>query len=64
VRAEKVQIQNFIDGQFVEPLGKYFDNVEPTMGTLNLEVADCGARDIDLAITAAETVSRFRKRLI
>ncbi len=48
---ESLQIRNFIDG------------VEPTMGKLDLQVADSGARDIDLAIIAAETVSRFSKGL-
>ncbi len=33
------------------------------MGKLDLQVADSGARDIDLAIIAAETVSRFSKGL-
>lgn len=35
------------------------DNVEPTMGKLDLQVADSGARDIGLAIIAEHTVSRF-----
>jgi len=33
VRIESPQIQNFIDGQFVAPIGgKYLDNIEPATG--------------------------------
>src|SRR5207244_12921342 len=49
------KIQNFIDGQFVEPLGgRYLDNVEPATGKTYSQVADSDARDIDLAVAAAE----------
>ena len=49
------KIQNFIDGQFVEPLGgQYFDNVEPATGKAYSQVADSDARDVDLAVAAAE----------
>jgi aminomuconate-semialdehyde/2-hydroxymuconate-6-semialdehyde dehydrogenase len=55
VRAEKVQIQNFIDGKFAEPVGgKYLDNIEPATGKPYSQVADSDARDVDLAVTAAE----------
>jgi hypothetical protein len=64
VSVESLQIRNFINGQFIESLGKNLDDVEPTMGKLDLQVADSGARDIGLAIIAAHTVSRFGKRLI
>ena len=45
--AEK--IQNFIEGQFVEPLGgRYLDNIEPATGKPYSQVADSDARDVDL----------------
>ena len=48
-------IQNFIDGQFVEPIdGKYLDNIEPATGKPYSKVADSDARDVDLAVAAAE----------
>src|SRR3989442_4650342 len=51
--AEK--IQNFIDGQFVEPIGgKYLDNIEPATGKAYSQVADSDSRDVDLAVAAAE----------
>ena len=35
VRSGTNQIQNFIDGQFVAPVGgKYLDNIEPATGNL------------------------------
>jgi aminomuconate-semialdehyde/2-hydroxymuconate-6-semialdehyde dehydrogenase len=50
-----VQIRNFIDGQFVEPVGKkYLDNIEPATGKPYSQVADSDARDVDLAVAAAE----------
>ena len=53
--AEPVQIKNFIDGQFVEPLGgRYLDNIEPATGKPYSQVADSDARDLDLAVSAAE----------
>ena len=48
-------IQNFIDGQFVEPVGgKYLDNIEPATGKPYSQVADSDGRDVDLAVAAAE----------
>jgi aminomuconate-semialdehyde/2-hydroxymuconate-6-semialdehyde dehydrogenase len=48
-------IRNFIDGQFVEPVsGKYLDNIEPATGRAYSQVADSDARDVDLAVAAAE----------
>src|SRR6266487_4572134 len=48
-------IRNFIDGQFVEAVGgRYIDNIEPATGKPYSEVADSDARDIDLAVVAAE----------
>ena len=35
------KIQNFIDGEFVEPLGgKYLENIEPATGKTYSQVAD------------------------
>src|SRR5216110_696151 len=49
------KIQNFIDGEFVEPLdGKYLDNIEPATGKPYAIVPDSEARDVELAVTAAE----------
>jgi aminomuconate-semialdehyde/2-hydroxymuconate-6-semialdehyde dehydrogenase len=49
------QIRNFIDGEFVEPIsGRYLDNVEPATGKPYSQVPDSDARDVDLAVTAAE----------
>ncbi len=48
-------IQNFIDGQFIEPVsGRYLDNIEPATGKPYSQVADSDARDVDLAVAAAE----------
>src|SRR3954467_5148388 len=48
------KIRNFVDGQFVEPIGrKYLDNVEPATGKTYSEVPDSDARDVELAVTAA-----------
>ena len=42
-------------GQLVEPAGgKYLDNIEPATGKAYSQVADSDARDVDLAVTAAE----------
>src|SRR5213082_2655504 len=52
-KAEK--IQNFIDGEFVEPIGgKYLDNIEPATGKPYSQVPDSDAHDVDLAVAAAE----------
>src|SRR5438045_1653771 len=51
--AEK--IQNFIDGQLVDPVGgKYLDNIEPATGKRYSQVADSDTDDVDLAVAAAE----------
>jgi len=53
--AETLTIRNFIDGQFVEPIsGKYLDNIEPATGKPYSKVPDSDARDVELAVTAAE----------
>jgi len=55
VRTEPIQIRNFTDGEFVEPTtGKYLDNIEPATGKSYSHVADSDARDVDLAVAAAE----------
>src|SRR5213078_1884922 len=52
---ESIKIRNFIDGQFVEPLGgKYLDNIEPATGKPYSQVPDSGKEDVDLAVAAAE----------
>jgi aminomuconate-semialdehyde/2-hydroxymuconate-6-semialdehyde dehydrogenase len=55
VRTELPQIQNFIDGQFVEPIGgKYLDNIEPATGKPYSQVADSDSRDVEAAVAAAD----------
>ena len=50
-----IRIQNFINGEFVEPIsGRYLDNIEPATGKPYSQVADSDARDVDLAVVAAE----------
>ncbi|MEP6937347.1 MAG: aldehyde dehydrogenase [Chthoniobacterales bacterium] len=49
------QIRNFIDGQFVEPVGgRYLENIEPATGKAYSQVPDSEGRDVDLAVSAAE----------
>src|SRR6266702_4683864 len=48
-------IQNFIDGQFIEPVsGRDLDNIDPATGKPYSQVADSDAHDVDLAVAAAE----------
>jgi aminomuconate-semialdehyde/2-hydroxymuconate-6-semialdehyde dehydrogenase len=55
VHTEAFQIRNFIDGEFVEPVaGRYLDNIEPATGKPYSQVPDSDARDVDLAVAAAE----------
>ena len=55
VRTELTPINNFINGEFVEPIsGRYLDNVEPATGKPYSQVADSDAHDVDLAVAAAE----------
>ncbi|TMP95913.1 MAG: aldehyde dehydrogenase [Verrucomicrobia bacterium] len=55
MRAEPFQIHNFIDGEFVEPVGgNYLDNIEPATGKPYSQVPDSDAADVDLAVAAAE----------
>jgi aminomuconate-semialdehyde/2-hydroxymuconate-6-semialdehyde dehydrogenase len=49
------KIRNFIDGQFVEPVGgKYLDNIEPATGKPYSQVPDSEAQDVELAVAAAD----------
>jgi aminomuconate-semialdehyde/2-hydroxymuconate-6-semialdehyde dehydrogenase len=51
----RIRIQNFIDGDFVAPIGgRYLDNIEPATGKPYSQVADSDSRDVDLAVAAAE----------
>jgi aminomuconate-semialdehyde/2-hydroxymuconate-6-semialdehyde dehydrogenase len=55
VQKDSTRIKNFIGGEFVEPTtGKYLDNIEPATGKPYSLVADSDARDVDLAVAAAE----------
>jgi aminomuconate-semialdehyde/2-hydroxymuconate-6-semialdehyde dehydrogenase len=55
VQKDLTQIKNFIDGQFAEPTGgKYLDNIEPATGKPYSQVPDSDARDVELAVAAAE----------
>src|SRR6188472_120801 len=55
MRAEPFQIRNFLNGELVEPIsGRYLDNIEPATGKPYSEVADSDAKDVDLAVAAAE----------
>ena len=55
MQTERLRIQNFINGEFVEPLGgKYLDNIEPATGRLYSLVADSDARDLEAAVARAE----------
>src|SRR5437660_4581112 len=59
MRPEPLQIRNFINGQFVEPIsGRYLDNIEPATGKPYSQVADSDAHDVDLAVAAAEKAFR------
>src|SRR5262245_12463811 len=54
VQKETVQIQNFIDGQFVRPKnGRYLANIEPATGSPYSQVPDSDAADVELAVAAA-----------
>jgi aminomuconate-semialdehyde/2-hydroxymuconate-6-semialdehyde dehydrogenase len=59
VRRKLLQIQNFINGEFLEPIsGNYLDNIEPATGRPYSQVADSDAHDVDLAVAAAEKAFR------
>src|SRR2546423_12386361 len=55
MRTDRLQVRNFINGEFVEPVdGRYLDNIEPATGKPYSQVADSDVRDVDLAVAAAE----------
>jgi aminomuconate-semialdehyde/2-hydroxymuconate-6-semialdehyde dehydrogenase len=55
VPTEPARIRNFIDGQFIEPVGgRYLDNIEPATGKAYSQVPDSDDRDVGLAVAAAE----------
>jgi aminomuconate-semialdehyde/2-hydroxymuconate-6-semialdehyde dehydrogenase len=55
VQRESPKIDNFINGEFVAPVGgRYLDNIEPATGKSYSQVADSGKEDVDLAVAAAE----------
>ncbi len=55
MQTELNKILNFIDGQFVGPVGgKYLENIEPATGQPYSQVPDSDSRDVDLAVAAAE----------
>ena len=55
VQNEFPRIKNFINGEFVEPIGgRYLDNIEPATGKPYSQVADSGKEDVDLAVAAAD----------
>ena len=59
VRTEATRINNFINGEFIEPIsGRYLDNTEPATGKPYSHVADGDAHDVDLAVAAAEKAFR------
>lgn len=48
-------IENFIDGQFVRPIGgNYLDNIEPATGRVYSQVPESDSRDVEAAVAAAE----------
>ena len=55
MQKEFPRIKNFIDGVLAEPVGgKYLENIEPATGKAYSQVADSDARDVDLAVAAAD----------
>src|ERR1051325_364016 len=56
---ELSQIQNFINGEFVDPIaGRYLDNIEPATGEPYSKVPDSDGDDVGLAVAAAEKAFR------
>ncbi len=52
---EQVPIRNFIDGEYVEPIGgNYLENIEPATGKPYSLVPDSDQRDVELAVSAAQ----------
>jgi aminomuconate-semialdehyde/2-hydroxymuconate-6-semialdehyde dehydrogenase len=55
MQADLDRIKNFIAGKFVDPIGgNYLDNIEPATGKPYSQVPDSDARDVELAVSAAE----------
>jgi aminomuconate-semialdehyde/2-hydroxymuconate-6-semialdehyde dehydrogenase len=55
MNTSQTRIQNFIDGEFAQPIGgRYLDNIEPATGKVYSQVPDGNGRDIELAVAAAE----------
>jgi len=53
--SELFKIRNFFGGNFAEPVGgKFLDNIEPATGQRYSLVPDSDARDVELAVSAAE----------
>lgn len=54
--SDTVQIQNYINGRFSDPLnGRFLDNTEPARGRVYGRIPASGAEDCDLAYEAART---------
>ncbi len=50
------RLKNYIDGRLVEPLsGEYLDNVDPAVGAVYSQVPDSDERDVDRAVSAAQS---------
>ena len=50
-----MHLDNFIDGEFVEPRsGAYFDDLNPATGNVIASIPDSDARDVDDAVGAAK----------
>lgn len=49
-------LENYIDGQLVPPVSaQYLDNIEPATGHVYSRVPDSDERDVEQAVSAAET---------
>eukprot|EP01130_Rhizamoeba_saxonica_P003675 TRINITY_DN1532_c0_g1_i1.p1 TRINITY_DN1532_c0_g1~~TRINITY_DN1532_c0_g1_i1.p1 ORF type:complete len:489 (-),score=114.40 TRINITY_DN1532_c0_g1_i1:705-2171(-) len=50
-----VKIQNFINGEFVDPVsGQFIDNIEPATGLVYGQVPDSTSDDVQIAVDAAK----------
>lgn len=50
-----IAIANSISGKYAEPVsGQYLDNVDPAIGQVYSKIADSDARDVDIAVKAAQ----------
>ena len=49
------KISNYINGEFSTPIsGDYIDNTNPATGEVYSHIPDSDARDVNLAVAAAE----------